>query len=290
MIESLIEKKRPPSDLLTVLNPLDAICNKPRRDAICVSQLKNAKKVDEALLQERPDVKIFLPFRFFLYKPEDLFKPNTYNRFLAAVSGDHLISLIDEISYRSPPAPLLSQVDEIPPGEFCNGDNRPERCGQNCMCIHQIDIPLNAIVEVVLVDEVQAPNLSHPFHLHGYSFTVVGIGRSPDKNIKKINLKHALDLDRRGLLHRRFNLPPFKDTIAVPNNGYVIIRFRADNPGYWLFHCHFLFHIVIGMNLIIHVGTKTDLPPVPKGFPRCGDFTPPVTLNDFNNYHSKLPK
>lgn len=78
---------------------------------------------------------------------------------------------------------------------------------------------------------VQSPNLSHPFHLHGYSFVVVGIGRSPDQNVKKINLKHALDLDRRGLLDRQFNLPPFKDTIAVPNNGYVIFRFRADNPG-----------------------------------------------------------
>lgn len=57
------------------------------------------------------------------------------------------------------------------------------------------------------------------------------MGRSPDRNVKKINLKHALDLDRRGLLHREFNLPPAKDTIAVPNNGYVVFRFRADNPG-----------------------------------------------------------
>lgn len=57
------------------------------------------------------------------------------------------------------------------------------------------------------------------------------MGRSPDKNVKKINLKHALDLDRRGLLDRHFNLPPAKDTIAVPNNGYVVFRFRADNPG-----------------------------------------------------------
>lgn len=63
---------------------------------------------------------------------------------------------------------------------------------------------------------------------------VSGIGRSPDTTIKKINLKHALDLDRRGLLHRQYDLPPIKDTIAVPNNGYVVFRFRADNPG-WVF-------------------------------------------------------
>lgn len=126
---------------------------------------------------------------------------------------------------------MISQINDIPPEQFCNGDNRPPNCGPNCVCTHKVDIPLNAIVEVVLVDEVQQTNLSHPFHLHGYSFNVIGMGRSPDTTVKKINLKHALDLDRRGLLHREFSLPPFKDTIAVPNNGYVVIRFRADNPG-----------------------------------------------------------
>lgn len=70
-----------------------------------------------------------------------------------APTGDHVISLIDEISYLSPPAPLLSQYDEINPEQFCNGDNRPANCGNNCMCTHKIDIPMNAIVEIVLVDE-----------------------------------------------------------------------------------------------------------------------------------------
>lgn len=157
-------------------------------------------------------------------------------------------------------------------------------------------------LSILIYLSVQQPNLSHPFHLHGYAFNVIGIGRSPDKNVKKINLKHALELDKKGLLHRQFNLPPAKDTIAVPNNGYVIFRFRADNPGewgekfswqtvenvtlsfgffcptgYWLFHCHFLFHILIGMNLILHVGTHADLPPIPPNFPICGDHLPPIT-------------
>lgn len=265
-----------------VMNPLDARCNITRNDAICVSQLKNAKHIDPAILQERPDVKIFLPFRFFVYRPEMLFQPNTYNRYLVAPGGDHVISLIDEISYMAPPAPLISQYDDINPEQFCNGDNRPANCGQNCMCTHKVDIPLNAVVEVVLVDEVQIANLSHPFHLHGYAYNVIGIGRSPDQNVKKINLKHALDLDRRGLLERHLkqgDLPPAKDTIAVPNNGYVIIRFRANNPGFWLFHCHFLFHIVIGMNLVLQVGTQADLPPVPPNFPTCGDHLPPISLH-----------
>lgn len=61
---------------------MDAQCNRERSDAICVSQLKNAKEVDRAILQEKPDVKIFLPFKFYVYRVEELFQPNTYNRFL----------------------------------------------------------------------------------------------------------------------------------------------------------------------------------------------------------------
>ncbi|XP_043281462.1 laccase-5-like isoform X2 [Venturia canescens] len=260
-----------------VLNPVDAICHIPRKDAVCVSQLKNARPIDKGILQERPDVKIFLPYRFYFYKLHEVFQPNTYNRFLVPPPSTHLESLVDGISFASPPAPPISQIDDIPPEQFCNGDKKPANCGTNCVCTHKIDIPNNAIVEVVLVDEVQQPNLSHPFHLHGYTFNVIGMGRSPDKNIKKISLKHVLDLDERGLLHREFNLPPSKDTIAVPNNGYVLLRFRADNPGYWLFHCHFMYHIVIGMNLIFNVGTNADLPPIPSNFPTCGNFLPPIT-------------
>lgn len=157
------------------MNPLDAQCNRQRNDAICVSQLKSALEIDRGILAEKPDVKIFLPFRFYLYRPEELFQPNTYNRFLGmletshfnmnynfhvfflanlvAPTGDHVISLIDEISYLSAPAPLTSQFNDINPEQFCNGDNRPADCGPNCMCTHKIDIPLNAVVEVVLVDE-----------------------------------------------------------------------------------------------------------------------------------------
>lgn len=98
---------------------------------------------------------------------------NNNNKNTVAPGGDHLISLIDEISYVSPPSPMLSQMDDIPPEQFCNGDNRPPDCGLNCMCTHTVDIPLNAIVEVVLVDEGEAGQqqlFSVSFVLFLYSF------------------------------------------------------------------------------------------------------------------------
>ena len=101
----------------------------------------------------------------------------------------------------------------------------------HCLAVLSRYVSVFHFITLLYCLAVQQPNLSHPFHLHGYAFHVIGMGRSPDRNVKKINLKHALDLDRRGLLNREFNLPPGKDTIAVPNNGYVVFRFRADNPG-----------------------------------------------------------
>jgi hypothetical protein len=65
-----------------VLNPLDAICNTERTDAVCVSNLKNAREVEDAILQQHPDVKIFLPFRFLFLTPEQAFREKAYNRFL----------------------------------------------------------------------------------------------------------------------------------------------------------------------------------------------------------------
>jgi len=68
------------------MNPLDAVCDRPRTDAICVNQLKNAKTVDKGLLQERPDVKIFLPFKFLFYRPDELFQPHQYNKYLGTLN------------------------------------------------------------------------------------------------------------------------------------------------------------------------------------------------------------
>jgi hypothetical protein len=89
---------------------------------------------------------------FFLSRCE-LTIPIGFLLLAVAPTGDHVISLVDEISFVFPPSPPLSQIDDIPPEQFCNGDNRPADCGANCMCTHKVDIPLNAVVEVVLVDE-----------------------------------------------------------------------------------------------------------------------------------------
>lgn len=44
-----------------------------------------------------------------------------------------------------------------------------------------------------------------------------------------------------------------RDTVQIPSRGYAVLRFRADNPGVWLFHCHILWHLATGMAMLVDV-------------------------------------
>jgi iron transport multicopper oxidase len=39
--------------------------------------------------------------------------------------------------------------------------------------------------------------------------------------------------------------------VVVPANGYIVLRFKADNPGVWFFHCHIDLHLVGGMASVL---------------------------------------
>lgn len=44
-----------------------------------------------------------------------------------------------------------------------------------------------------------------------------------------------------------------RDTVNIPSRSYAVLRFRADNPGVWLFHCHILWHLATGMAMLVDV-------------------------------------
>lgn len=78
---------------------------------------------------------------------------------------------------------------------------------------------------------VQAANLSHPFHMHGHVFYVMGMGQAMYQNVTSINWKIVREMDRNNRIHRCFDKPVRKDTVVIPYNGYAVLRFRANNPG-----------------------------------------------------------
>lgn len=43
--------------------------------------------------------------------------------------------------------------------------------------------------------------------------------------------------------------PPRRDVAMLPASGYLVIAFKADNPGAWLAHCHIGWHTEEGFAL-----------------------------------------
>lgn len=88
-----------------------------------------------------------------------------------------------------------------------------------------------------------------------------------------IRRDEVMEMDRKGLIRRNLVDPPLKDTVSVPDAGFTVVRFVADNPGFWLLHCHMSWHNHLGMGLVVQVGDyDKDIPKAPEGFPKCGNY------------------
>ncbi|KAI5925944.1 Cupredoxin [Camillea tinctor] len=77
----------------------------------------------------------------------------------------------------------------------------------------------------------------HPFHLHGHHFQA--IYRSAEE---------AGTFEDSGITEADFPaIPMRRDTLVLYPDGNIVLRFRADNPGIWLFHCHIEWHVASGL-------------------------------------------
>ncbi|KAH6570912.1 hypothetical protein BSLG_006164 [Batrachochytrium salamandrivorans] len=81
----------------------------------------------------------------------------------------------------------------------------------------------------------------HPFHLHGHKFQVVHIADEIE----------AATIEPHDIPESLLENPLRRDTVVIPPNGYAVIRFMADNPGVWLFHCHVEWHLEAGLVALI---------------------------------------
>ncbi|XP_054289636.1 uncharacterized protein LOC129004939 [Macrosteles quadrilineatus] len=257
-----------------MLNAYNVPCNETSL-AIgrCISQLEGVLRTPPQVLRPTPDVRILLTFDFYIFQNEELFYSGTFHDYFVAPSGSHIAGQMNNLSYASPPSPLLTQLYDIPPDMFCQNAECPVDGSRVCDCTHVIRVPLNSVVEFMLV-HAEMPNpamLFHPFHIHGHDYYVIEEGQLPAQYFTPDGRKFAWEK----LNENRYNLNPYlpmKDTISVPNQGYSIMRITANNPGFWFLHCHFAYHQETGMAVVIWVGDYDDIPPAPPGFPKCKDF------------------
>ncbi|GJN17192.1 hypothetical protein PR202_gb04242 [Eleusine coracana subsp. coracana] len=154
---------------------------------------------------------------------------------------------------------LLANFPTTPPHPFNYTGTPPN----NTFVMHGtrvVPLKFNASVELVLQGTSIQGAESHPLHLHGYNFFVVGQGFGnfdPVNDPAKYNLVDPVE----------------RNTISVPTAGWVALRFFADNPGVWLMHCHFDVHLSWGLSMawLVNDGPLPNqkmLPP-PSDLPKC---------------------
>ncbi|KAL5753567.1 hypothetical protein ACOSP7_021787 [Xanthoceras sorbifolium] len=108
-------------------------------------------------------------------------------------------------------------------------------------------LKFNSTVDVIL-QNANTMNVNdsetHPWHLHGHDFWVLGYGDG------KFNMSSDIP--------EKYNLvdPIMKNTVPLHPYGWTALRFRADNPGIWLFHCHIEAHYLMGMLVLFESGSE----------------------------------
>lgn len=108
----------------------------------------------------------------------------------------------------------------------------------------------------------------HPMHLHGHDFRVVSM-ETMGSNCSLETVKRA---NEAGMISKKVEKGPIKDTVGVPTRGFTIVRLIATNPGYWFFHCHIANHVEMGMGFVLKVGDDEEMIKPPNYFPRCGRY------------------
>ncbi|MCJ1290772.1 hypothetical protein MMC34_002314 [Xylographa carneopallida] len=163
-------------------------------------------------------------------------------------AGGKNIAVMNNSTYVSPLVPTLFTALTAPPNLATN----PRIYGPHT---NPAVLPANATVEIRLNN---LDGGAHPFHLHGHPVQVVArsapnvfaetpaieaFAPSPNANASLAALlPPAVDYSATR------KVPMRRDTVQVPEMGFVVLRFVADNPGVWLLHCHIEWHVAAGLS------------------------------------------
>jgi FtsP/CotA-like multicopper oxidase with cupredoxin domain len=87
---------------------------------------------------------------------------------------------------------------------------------------------------------------NHPMHLHGHKFWVLGQGHGMFPGYETLGLQPQ----GQGILEGhddRLDTLIRRDVATAEGFGWLALRFVADNPGIWAFHCHMAWHSEAGL-------------------------------------------
>ncbi|XP_076380029.1 uncharacterized protein LOC117229336 [Megalopta genalis] len=209
-----------------------------------------------------------------------------YPTYLSTKQDGAKIAQINDMTFKYPTSPLLSQPENTPEEAICTVETRSKQCTVDtplfCECVQTIEIAPKKTIEIIFIDQGFGGNTSHTFHMHGYHASIVGRGNFQ----QPVTKDEIMRLDYEGRIERNLVDPPKKDAFVVPNKGFAILRFFSDNLGYWLVEAR---STAIspgtfgpGMQFLLKVGNSESFIPVPLDFPTCGNNKQPDMVFENN--------
>merc|ERR1711871_1235814 len=177
-----------------------------------------------------------------------------------------------------------------------------------------IDIPENVTTVEVVMNNLSPT--AHNIHLHGLLFQVINFADFEWCNVNKTacfimpeiaNPCPRADRDYADENHKtgieqfywgcrydaakdrsRQNLktPLRKDSFQIWQRSWAVLRFRADAPGVWQFHCPMEQHIPLGMITALNI-LPSKQKPIPKDVPTEGAC--PVWSNEVDSSDATVP-
>ncbi|KAK7276588.1 hypothetical protein RIF29_17731 [Crotalaria pallida] len=213
--------------------------------------------------------------------------PKYYDRRVQLLNTQNLVDgftkwSINNVSLSLPTTPYLGSIkfklngtfDQKSPPESFSSDydilNPPKNPNSNIgNGVYMFQ--MNQVVDVILqnANVLSGKNSEiHPWHLHGHDFWVLGYGEGKfqPSDEAKFNLKN----------------PPLRNTAVIFPYSWTALRFKADNPGVWAFHCHIEPHLHMGMGVVFAEAVQ-NVRGIPKEALACGR-TMKVFMN--NNKHN----
>jgi iron transport multicopper oxidase len=96
--------------------------------------------------------------------------------------------------------------------------------------------------------EISIDESPHPIHIHGHNVQLAARGAGVYTHSNVNNTISEWDSFSNQFINREnhvvFNSTPMRrDTWFINPLSFYIVRFRADNPGVWLLHCHMEWHM-----------------------------------------------
>lgn len=139
-------------------------------------------------------------------------------------------AFFNNITYTAPKVPTLYTVMSAPEDLIEN----PQIYGE---FVHPFVLKHMETVQIVINSNDPG---THPFHLHGHTFQLIARSESSETDQIIFDPKNHTEFPA---------IPMRRDTTEVKPNGHIVLRFTADNPGVWFFHCHIEWHMSQGLGL-----------------------------------------